>query len=658
MYKYFICVICNLFIIFDLFCQDVKLIPDGINIKIIGTRYSVNYTTGQQSETENAKANAFDGDYSTIFASYDRSYTWLGLDLGQTYIITSVELCPRQGYASRALLGVFEGSNSPDFIDAVPLALVRETPAENTMTKLEVDNSRGFRYVRYVGPNDVRCNIAEIAFFGHQGEGDDSRLTQTTNIPDVIIHTENTEEVTSRDYYISGVISFISNDGQEIYTDSLEIRGRGNASWNFPKKPYRLKLANAASPLGCPARARNWTLINNYGDKTLIRNLIAFDFSRRLEMPYTPAGRLVNVYFNGEYKGCYQFCDHIDIRPGRVDIEEIKQDEPFSDDFAGGYLVEIDAYASSEQLYFYSAKNTPVTIKQPDFEAMSNKNDPRRKYIETFFNTAEASVYNANADYWRNLIDPNTFVRHFLVGEISGNTDTYWSVYMSKQRGENIFRVGPVWDFDIAFENDRRTTPINGKTNWLCLSSGSFAGNSREMFSRMITSATSDIRSVWRTARASNAICWDTISKVIDDYETEIDESQKLNFTRWNILSQRVHENYQALGSYSAELNVIRWYLKDRISWIDNKLGYTVIDSAADDGITIASADGYISVNGISRQSRIDLFDLTGRAVRSENAMNDISIPTAGLAAGIYIVRVESIGKAGSARRSEKITVK
>jgi hypothetical protein len=657
--KRFCVIFYGLFCVCVIFCQEVvKLSPDGENIKIIGTRYSVNYDNGQASETVNSKDNAFDGDFSTIFASYDRSYTWVGLDLGEQRVITKVAFCPRQGYGSRLLLGVFEGANSPDFLDAIPLGIIKETPVAGKLTELAVTNSRGFRYVRYVGPSDVRCNIAELEFYGYTGEGDDSRLTQTTNIPDVVIHTENAEEVTSKETYLNGVVSFISEGGQNIYSDKLEIRGRGNASWNFPKKPYRLKLAKSASPLGCPAKARNWTLINNYGDKTLVRNLLAFDISRRLEMPYSPAGQLVNVYFNGEYKGCYQFCDHIDIRKNRVDIIEMSEDDVTEETITGGYFIEIDAYADSEDLHFYSKRNRiPVTMKNPDFDAMLFSFDPRRIYITNFFDRMEASVFSFDANAWRELLDAPTFVRHFLTGELSGNTDTYWSVYLSKQRGEDLFRVGPVWDFDIAFENDHRTHPINSKNDWICKAAGSFADGSRDMFVKIITSLTTsgDLSAVWRQYRSSGAITADALVETLNDYEKEIDASQRLNFTRWNILGSLVHENYQALGSYQAEVDVVRKYVTERVAWIDRKLGYSAIDEVVDTEINIRQSAGVIHIAGITSASEVTMYDIVGREVYRRLTQSDLDISTSGLRRGIYIVQV--LDFAHGTRWSDKIAV-
>ena len=143
---------------------------------------SVDYSTGLPTTSVNTPAEAFDGDLSTCFASYDRSRTYVGLDLGEPHVITRVGWSPRNDYygPGRVVLGVFQGANSPDFMDAVPLYIITEVGVIGTMHHADVDCSLGFRYVRYVGPADARCNIAELEFYGHPGAGDDSHLYQFT----------------------------------------------------------------------------------------------------------------------------------------------------------------------------------------------------------------------------------------------------------------------------------------------------------------------------------------------------------------------------------------------------------------------------------------------------------------------------------------------
>lgn len=81
----------------------------------------------------------------------------------------------------------------------------------------DVDCSRGFRYVRYVGPSDARCNIAEIEFYGHKAAGDDSRLYRITNLPTVCINTVNAKEPYDKEHNIISQIIVLSEENGEQY---------------------------------------------------------------------------------------------------------------------------------------------------------------------------------------------------------------------------------------------------------------------------------------------------------------------------------------------------------------------------------------------------------------------------------------------------------
>ena len=552
------------------FADDVKL-----SGTIIGTLETVDYTTFQKSTTANTREMAFDGDLNTCFASWERSYTWTGLDLGTKHVITKVGWSPRndgQG-EKRVQLGVFEGANREDFMDAVPLYIIPDKGTIGKMSYATVTCSRGFRYVRYVGPSDARCNIAELEFYGHEGEGDDSHLYQLTNLPTVTIHTKDGVIPYDKENEIESQITIISDNGTKLLYQPGGIRERGNASRSFPKKPYRIKFDKKQNLLNAPAKAKKWTLINNYGDKTLMRNLLAFELSRLMGMPYTPYGTAVDVMLNGEYKGCYQLCDQIEVNKDRVNITEMEPTDISGSALTGGYLIEVDAYAYDEVKWFNSTKGNPVTIKSPDDDEIT---DEQFNYIKQYFNTMESK--------WTTYLDLNTFLRHFLVGELSGNTDTYWSVYMYKQRDDDTIHTGPVWDFDLAFENDNRTYPIMNNSDWIYSSTGSCAGNMRQFVNNIVknnAAAKSQLLQIWGEVREAG-LTEEYMTAYIDQMEQHLQQSQKLNFLRWPIMSQKVHQNPKIWGSYTAEVQNVRRYMQERIAWMDKKLGYTYIPSAID----------------------------------------------------------------------------
>lgn len=559
---------------------DVPAGEDGsLPGAIIGTKYSVDYGNGDaQSTTVNTKANVFDRKFNTYFASYDRSMTWVGLDLGEKHIITKIGYAPRSGQAERVKLAVIEGANRHDFEDAVPIYLIPEAGTPGQMNYATVNCSRGFRYVRYVTPNDERCNLAELAFYGTKGEGDDSQFFQVTNLPTVVIRTDKATEVTSKEYEISSTVYVISDGGKKVHIgEKTGIRGRGNASWGFAQKPYRLKFDKKAQLLDAPAKAKKWTLLSPYGDKSMMRNILAFEISRRVGAKYTPYCQPVDVIFNGEYRGCYQLCDQIDVREGRVDITEMKPEDNTGDALTGGYLIEIDAYAGKEKCYFWSNKGIPVTIKSPDDEKITAQ---QKKYIEEYFNNVFNKVFSDHFihEEWGYYphFDIDSFLKHFIIGELSGNTDTYWSVYMYKERGDQKLYTGPVWDFDIAFDNDKRThNELNNPSGFLYSSgTASFAGgdNMQQFVTRIVRMdpvAKARLKEMWNDLRDSGVITPESLVQYVNDTEQYLDQSQKLQYTRWNNLNFNVNENYQHLGSYPAEVDVVRKFINRRVTDLD-----------------------------------------------------------------------------------------
>lgn len=493
---------------------------------------------------------------------------WRGLDLGAPHVITIVGWNPTS--KSTANLGMFEGANTPDFMDAIPLYMHVGESMSNTMNYANVNCSRGFRYVRY-RKSDLKGDykIAELEFWGDAGVGDDSHLVQLTNLPTVVIHTQNNVEPTgkSKEDEIDCFISIISNDGKSILSDTATVRLRGNASMGFPKKPYRIKFAHKHQVLGSPANAKKWTLINNYGDKTLMRNQLAFELSRRFGMPYTPFCAYVDVIVNGDFKGCYQLCDQIEVRKNRVDIKEMTPRDNSGEALTGGYLIEADAYAGNEpeQAMFWSANWTGVTIKSPDEDSITSQ---QREYIK--------AQYDKMENNWKTNLDLNTFLRHFLVGEMSGNTDTYWSMYLYKHRANDTLYVGPCWDFDLAFENDNRTYPISHLTDYIYRTAGSTTGYLRTLVDKIVVQdvqAKQQLLAIWKQVRKAG-FTEESFIQYIDEQEAMLEQSQRLNFTRWQIMNAWVHQNPKVHGSYAKEVENVRNYINYRIQWMDNKLGF------------------------------------------------------------------------------------
>ena len=568
------------------FADDAKL-----SGTIIGTELSGD-AAGNATTTENTKEMAFDGDFNTYFKAYisddewDYNRTWVGLDLGEPHVITRIGFASRKMRSYKLQLAVVEGANEPDFSDAMPIYMIRDdkTPSGH-MTYADINVSRGFRYVRFMSGPSAACNFAEIEFYGHPGEGDDSQLFQLTNLPLVVVNTDGMRMMQSKDDKVNSTVHIISDGGTSLLSKKdTECKGRGNASWNFPKKPMRLKFPKKQTVLpDAPAKCKKWTLINNYGDKSLMRNKIAFHMSRGIGLSYTPYCQFVDLIFNGEYQGCYQLCDQVEVNPGRVEITEMTPDDIEGEALTGGYFIEIDAYANQEASWFESLRGIPVTRKSPDDDEITPE---QSAYIKDYFNKFETAVFTygftSETTGYRKYLNLDSFLQYFIVGELDGNTDYFWSIYMSKERGEEKFVVGPVWDVDLGFDNDYRTYPIAGKNDYIYRSGGSVASDAVKRLADRILIADAKSRErlkyLWSDARVNRHYNPTYYCKLVDRYAEQLAQSQELNFKRWNILGECVHMNPAVSGSYEGEVQRVKDYLNERFAQLDRIIGTVEVE--------------------------------------------------------------------------------
>ncbi|MCR5711361.1 MAG: CotH kinase family protein [Prevotella sp.] len=538
-------------------------------------------------------ANAFDGDLMTCYASEDASFSWIGLALDTTYVIKKVGWAPVSGVDSCTMLGVFEGANREDFADAIPLFMITSTGIADTINTADVNVSRAFRYVRYVSPSEKYCQLAELEFYGEVGEGSDTQFYQITNLPLVSIHVDDGSFPVDKINNLSAHLAVFSKGGQKAKIDTGTVRLRGNSSRVFPKKPLRIKFANKTKLCGSEAKAKKWVLINSFDDKTLMRNNLAFEISRRIGMEYTPFCVPVDVMVNGEYQGTYELADQVEQHKSRVDVEDLEATTVSGDSLTGGYLIENDGNYYDEDYYFKTSKGNYYVIKYPDSDDI---NTAQNKYIQNHIQKLETAVYGRKFTDtgYRRYLDLESFVKYFLLEEFVGNPDSFWSTFFYKHRGDDRFYTGPGWDFNLAFDNDCRIFPVSREavydgstylgdtiaTDWIypsVIDGEKLCAGDMCTFVNIIvkedSAALNDIRSVWTQLRASGLLDSSSIFSYIDEQTALLESSQAINYTRWNNLNKHWLYNPHVYGSWEAEIDIIKSYIKRRLEWMDWKLG-------------------------------------------------------------------------------------
>lgn len=186
-------------------------------------------------------------------------------------------------------------------------------------------------------------------------------------------------------------------------------------------------------------------------------------------------------------------------------------------------------------------------------------------YINNTFNLAEEAVYNNDFSKF----DIESFCKFILIEDLSGNSETFWSTYMTKERLEDKFYFGPVWDFDIAFDNDKRVYPSLEKKNFIF--KWGFSAGTLEQFAIKILSdenITKKLKEIWNQYNGKK-ITKDILVKFIDDESKNIYQSQKLNFMRWDVLNKTVLLNPVVRGSFEAEVDYLREFIQKRFDITD-----------------------------------------------------------------------------------------
>jgi hypothetical protein len=391
-----------------------------------------------------------------------------------------------------------------------------------------------------------------------------------TKLAAVYIST-NSVPVDSKEVYIPGRL-MIKNSlaGDSLYGGDIEIRGRGNSTWEMPKKPYKIKLGKKAALLGMH-ESKQWVLLANYADKSLMRNEVGFELSRRVGLVYTPAGRFVDVILNGTYIGNYELVEQIDVGENKVNIAEQEEGVTTLPEISGGYLAEVDGFAYTEVVNFTTSRNMAISVHYPDDDEI---NDAQKNYIHYHFNMFEDSLFSANfsdpLNGYQKYFDLGSYVNWYLANEIIGNPDIFWSTYMYKDFNNDKLYTGPVWDLDIAANNDER---IGDAVNKLMLDA---AHEPKLWINRLMEDKNfrNAVRDRWNEIKTSIS----SIPSFVDEFAMRLTYSQKKNFQKWNILNEKVYLNLQVAGSYEGEVNYLKNYLTNRIEWLDTEFNSSRFD--------------------------------------------------------------------------------
>jgi len=429
--------------------------------------------------------------------------------------------------------------------------------------------------------------ILLIVLAFHASAETDTEHVRLTNLPHVYINTFTGNSITSKNVMVYARMWYVDEKDSVAFYDSLQIRVRGNSTASLQKKPYKLKFNEKVKLLGKGyAKTKKWTLLANHGDKTLLRNALTSLMGERAGLKFNPAAKFVDLTINKRYVGNYQISDQVDVRPHRVDIAE--QDYPLTEksNTTGGYLLEVDGFKDfdANKSGFYSNYWwTPIRVHYPDEDEIDYFS--QLCYIRDFINDFEQRLFSANfsdpLSGYRPLVDSISLANWYICTEISANVDGFFSTYFYKERDDNKLYWGPLWDYDIAYNNDNRSRGGTNNTERQLMRDigyGDFESGCRywivqmwedPWFARLINR---------RFNQLIDDGMEDYLNQKLDSLTTLIDASQKLNFEKWGIRTQALRERIM-YNTYDQYVDYVRNFLKNHIPYLKQAFAVMLPDA-------------------------------------------------------------------------------
>lgn len=346
-----------------------------------------------------------------------------------------------------------------------------------------------------------------------------------------------------------------------------QIKGRGNSTWFYSKKPYNIKFDKKTSLLGM-AKAKKWTLLANFVDVSLLHNAYAWEFASALGLDYTSEYRHVDLYANGNYLGNYVICESVEVGENRVEITDLeKANENVNEgidletlptggigengdrgsrkwieipqnpaDISGGYLLEYEFLSRylREPSGFVTKNGQPIVIKSPEYASQAEVTE-----IADFMDAATEALYsptgfNEAGMHYSDYFDMDTLVKAYLMQELSMNIDAcFTSFFAYKPANDAKLYFGPVWDMDCAFGSPITNfdVPVYAADLWYVNQLG------REGIPVILAAAfrhadfRAAVREKWAELDAAGVL--DAVQARVDELSSQIRASAEMNELRW-----------------------------------------------------------------------------------------------------------------------------
>lgn len=410
-------------------------------------------------------------------------------------------------------------------------------------------------------------------------------------------------------------MAMVGADASTTYNNPLsEMKGRGNTTWNYEKKPYQIKLGSSTELVPGAGAHKTWILLANYLDASLVRNELAYNLEgsvlQRAGVPdYSIKGRMVDVFIDGGYRGSYYLTEKVQVASTRVALTDLQKANetanptlstyapqvttslsgasglqeasyvPFPNTPTGydnsGYLLEMDfaTDARLERSYVITRHGTPFVLKGPE-----DANASEVAYIGNRLQKLEDAVYsstgkNADGTDYSELMDVPSWARYYVMQELMANDDGFKSSsYFYLDKGGKL-SAGPLWDFDRALGSMVKAPPATDV----------YVAKPTRLKPQWINQLMEHASFRTAVAEAYTSVVGPEISAILapgtgklDTYAAEVSRSATLNKARWGTSDESV-----VYPTPAQDVALARTYLTQRNTALGKLFGSAEFTKAA-----------------------------------------------------------------------------
>lgn len=351
------------------------------------------------------------------------------------------------------------------------------------------------------------------------------------------------------------------------FTDKVDIKVRGNSTANPTngKKAYRLKFPKKHKHdlLGLGYKKRNWALLANVFDHSMIRNALSYHLEKEVGLDFCPGYKFVDLVINGNYRGTYQICDHVETGTNRVNVDE-----------DAGWMVEFQGRGDMlDQPLCFNQDGLQMNIKNPEPADETNAEEVATfiaPFQEWFTKTwspqwKATDAYGANSG-WRSVNDEESLMKFWIATELTGDYDGWMTVKAYKEADEAKLHYGPVWDKDLAYGN------YGGEQSAKLVSNN---GNGSSLVTFLNESLLKDpIFTKKLKAKLDQLLSnglYEKMCAKIDDLAAIVAQTEELSNTKFP-RSSKVGEETNNYETYAETITHLKDYLKTRFETVQSLL--------------------------------------------------------------------------------------